>query len=447
MSGKNKLSSLLKRFDRMSKIYLFILCLLPTLGLAQDVLHLEEAIAIALDQNIAIEVAALDAEAAEKGVYRSNAGFGPTLSLNANLSGTLANVNQRFIDGRQVKRFGRTIAPNANIALDWALYDGGRMNAILEQLRLFSEGAGLQSQLVIQDIVVQVMEAYFNIIQQNDRLAFLSTIINYYEERLSITEERWKVGRGSKLDFLQSKTDLNAQLAEAVQARNALKNAKVALNGILNRDLSLDFQIHEDSLTYADYDLENLIERATEDNRDLLVLQNQRNINLLTEKQIEAGRKPQLDFTSTLGYNYLNTNAGFLLSNQNASFNVGLRARWVIYDGDHLRNQLEISKLQTSAIEKQYDQSLQIIVTRLTNAYNQYMVDRELLTFERDNQALAEENLSISVEKFKLGDSTILEVNEAQRTYDTALNRLVTAEYSVRISELALLLLSGSLVR
>ncbi len=431
----------------MAKYYLLFFTLLPWLTQSQDILHLEEAIAIALDQNFAVDVAEIQAESAEKGVYRSAAGFGPTLSLNANLGGTLANVNQRFIDGREVKRFGRTVAPNANVALDWTLYDGGRMEAILEQLRLFSDGANLQSQLVIQDIVVQVMEVYYNIIRQKDRLAFLNTIIKYYEDRLKITEERWQVGRGSKIDFLQSKTDLNAQLSESARARNELRNGKVALNGILNRDLAIDFLVHEDSLTYPDYVLEDLIAQATTDNRDLLLLQNQRNLNLLTEKTIEAGRKPQLDFSSTLGYNYLNTNAGFLLSNQNANLNVGLRARWIIYDGNHLRNQLAIQKLQTSAVEKQYDQSLQNIVTRLTNAFNQYTVDRELLAFEKENRALAEENLAISVEKFKLGGSTILEVNEAQRTFDTALDRLVTAQYSVRISELDLLLLSGSLIR
>ncbi len=167
----------------------------------------------------------------------------------------------------------------------------------------------------------------------------------------------------------------------------------------------------------------------------------------MTEREIEAGTKPQVGLRSSLGYSYLNTNAGFLLSNRNASFSTGLSARWNIYDGKHLKNQIAIAKLQTQRTEKQYDWMHQQIIADLTTAYNQFMNDRELLVFERENQSLAEENLSISVAKFKLGDSTILEVNEAQRSYDTPVNRLVSAQYNIKVSELELLRLSGSLVR
>jgi len=69
-----------------------------------------------------------------------------------------------------------------------------------------------------------------------------------------------------------------------------------------------------------------------------------------------------------------------------------------------------------------------------------------LLSFEELNRTIAEENLSISLQKFRLGGSSILELNEAQRVYDTALNRLVNAQYNIKISELELLRLSGTLI-
>ena len=426
---------------------LVLVIFFPKSTLGQEVLRLDEAINLAIEQNFSVALAQIDREVSEKAVYRSNAGFGPTIDLNANATGTLNDVNQNYIDGREVKRGGRIIAPNANIALNMTLYDGGRMQATFDRLREISAVSDIETQLQIQDVVVQVMQVYYEVIRQVERASFLNTIIRYYEDRLKITEERWQVGRGSKLDFLQSKTDLNAQLADQSAALNQLKNAKVILNGLLNRDLNVDFDVESVETVQTEYDLEELIEVVKVQNRDLLLLQRLRNVNVLAEKEIEAGNKPQVGLRSTLGYAYLNTNAGFLLSNRNASFSTGLSARWNIYNGKHLKNQLAIAKLQTQRTEKQYDWMHQQILADLTTAYNQFMNDRELLDFERENQSLAEENLSISVAKFKLGDSTILEVNEAQRSFDTAINRLVNAQYNIKMSELELLRLSGSLVR
>ena len=135
------------------------------------------------------------------------------------------------------------------------------------------------------------------------------------------------------------------------------------------------------------------------------------------------------------------------MSNQNASLNVGFNARWNLFDGKHRQTQLAISRVNTRSLEKQEEDLLTRIRSDLTEAYNQFLSDKELLAFEQENKELAEENLAISLEKFRLGDSTILELNEAQRSYDTALNRLVNAQHNIRVSELRLLEISGQLVR
>ena len=69
------------------------------------------------------------------------------------------------------------------------------------------------------------------------------------------------------------------------------------------------------------------------------------------------------------------------------------------------------------------------------------------MKLEIENKALAVENLEISLEKFKLGASTILELNDAQTRFNTAMSRLVNAQFNVKISELNLLRISGQLVK
>ncbi len=423
----------------------FLMVICPFRMWGQPTLTLNEAISIALENNYGIQVAELQQEAEAMQVYKSNVGMGPAIDLNAGFNTSGNNVNQNFTDGRVINRWGRTLNPNVNISLGMTLYDGGRMQAAYERLGLQSQMSELQSRLIIQATVEEVMETYYNITRFKETLDFLETIITYYEERLKITEERWNVGQGSKLDFLQSKTDLNVQLSELAIAENNLENTKVILNGILNRDPSTGFVIESIVNIRSDYNLEELITQAKSSNRDILLLQKSLQISQKQEEELEAATKPQILLNSAIGYNYNNTTAGFLLSNRSVSANVGLTARYNLYDGSNRRKQIEISKLNTRIIEKQQESMEAQIINDLTQAYNQYISDKEILEFEEANREIAEENLSISIEKFRLGGSTILELNEAQRAYDTALNRLVNAQYNIKLSELELLRLSGLL--
>jgi outer membrane protein TolC len=412
----------------------------------QSVLTLQDAISYALKENFGIQISELEQASDAMQVYKANAGIGPTIDWNVNFSTTGNNVNQNFIDGRTLNRWGRAFNPNTNVSIGLVLYDGGRMNATFERLGKLSQYSTLQGKIIIQNTIVNVMSTYYELIRQKNTVDYLNTLIAYYDERLKITEERWKVGQGSKLDFLQSKTDLNAQLSELTRAENNLKNGKVMLNGILNRDPSESFDIEDIENIRTSYDFNELQKQAKENNRDLVLLQKAIEISMVQEKEVEALKAPQISLNGSAGYAYSNSNAGFLASNRNVFATVGFTASLNLYDGNHRKNQVAIAKLNTRIAEKQRESLENQVINDLNLIYNQYLSDVEMLAFEEENKTIAEENLSISIEKFRLGGSSILELNEAQRAYDTALNRLVNAEYNMKISELNLLRLSGSLV-
>lgn len=413
----------------------------------QEVLTVEEAIKITLDNNFGIKITQLQEQSDAMQVYKSNVGMGPVIDWNAGFGTAGNNVNQNFTDGRVINRWGRTLNPTTNVAMAMTIYDGGRMQAALDRLGLLSELTSIQSKLVVQNTIVEVIRTYYDIIRFKETVSYLNTIIQYYKERLTITEERWNVGKGSKIDFLQSKADLNAQLSELARAENDLLNAKVLLNGLMNREPNNNFEPALVEIDKDPYQLSLLMKQAKENNPDILFLQKQEEISRIQEVAAEANLKPQVFLDGSAGFSYNNTTAGFLLSNRTLFANAGVSARWNLFDGRNRKNQIAISKIQTEIVEKQQENLEFQISNDLTFAYNQYLANEKLLQLEIENRAIAEENLSISLEKFKLGGSTILELNETQRTYDTALNRLVNAQYNLRLSELELLRLSGSLVQ
>lgn len=418
-----------------------------SLAVAQSKLTLDEAIEKALANNYGIKLANQQVEVAELQIYKGNAGLLPILDWNTSFGGNLNGLNQKLSNGTEVNRFNQGFTPATSVVLNWTLYDGRRMQTNYELLRSRSQQQLAQSKLTVQTTIVNVMQTYYEILRQKKSVDFLKTVIKYYDERLQLTQQRWEIGRGSKLDYLQSKTDLTAQQATLVQTENLLKNAKVRLNNLLNRTAIEEFDVVELAASPLNYELAALVTKAKESNQEMLLLQKSMEISLLNERVAESFKLPRIALNSSLGYSLSKNTAGLFLLNQNAGLNAGVTASWNIFNGQQTRKDIETAKLNTKIVETEKANLLQRIETDIVAAYNQYQTDKALLKIEEENKALAEENLTISLDKFKLGASTILELNEAQRRFDTSLNRLVNAEYNVKVSELEMLLLSGELVR
>lgn len=414
---------------------------------AQDTLRLDDAIALSLENNFGIQIASKNVDLANNQIFRGNAGMTPVIDWNTNINSTFNQVHQSFIDGRVINRFGTSVAPNTSIALQYTLYNGNRMQAIFQRLKSLGQLSEIQKQLAVQNTLADVMEAYYNIQRLQTTGAFIDQIIKYYEERQKLTEERWQIGRGSKLDFLQSKADLTIQLTDQTNNYIQIRNAKIELNRLLARDPHLDFHVERESEDYPIYDLEYLKDQTRSQNPDFLAIRKQEEINLLNQKEAKSFLKPTINLNSSFGYNFNYNNAGLINNSQSTGLSTGLSASWRLFDGKVIKRNIQTTMINADIIRLQKDQLVNDLDNQLTAAYYQYETQKKLVALEQQNIETAQENLDISAEKFKLGASTILEINDAQTRFTTIMNRLVAAEYNLRISKLNLLTLSGELIK
>ncbi|HOY14578.1 MAG TPA: hypothetical protein PLY70_15635, partial [Saprospiraceae bacterium] len=84
-----------------------ILSLLLLLGscfytFGQAVLTLQDAIALAKKANDGLEISRMTAALDQMQVYKGNAGMTPRIDWNVNFGSSFNNVNQSFIDGRNI---------------------------------------------------------------------------------------------------------------------------------------------------------------------------------------------------------------------------------------------------------------------------------------------------------------------------------------------------------
>lgn len=261
---------------------------------SQEVISLQDAISEALEHNYGIQIAQQQVEAAQNQIYKGNAGMLPNITWNTNVTGNLSQVNQVFLDDRKINRLGQSFSPNTNLGLNWTLYDGRRMQIQYERLNSQGQQSQLEKKLVIQNAIGNVMQTYYQILRQKKSVEYLTTIIGYYNERLKITEERWQIGRGSKLDYLQSKADLNTQMSSLVNAENELKNAVVRLNSILGSPADRTYTISEINVLTGEYQLTDLLAAAKSSNRDVILLNKEIELSILNQQEMESFRKTRI---------------------------------------------------------------------------------------------------------------------------------------------------------
>ncbi len=429
----------------MIRFILAILIFLLTAN-AQEILTLEEAINLALKNNHDIKISKNTFEIALNNYSPGNAGLLPTVDLSSGYTKSSNNTKQQYFDGRSINRTGAlSNSLNLGVTLNWTIFDGLANYNNYRKLKETKELAQTSTIATSEDIIANVMLAYYDILRQKEILKTFKENIAISEQRVRIAEEKYKVGTGSKTELLQAKADLNADQNSLLRQETELKNAKVNLNLLLGRDPNIDFDI-SDTINVKNLSFEELKVKALENNRSILIAKANREIAKLNLNSVKSRFLPKINFFIGYNFNRSNSQAGFIASNQNLGFNYGLNFSFNIFNGFNSVREYENSQYEVLNSEIRYEQIKDIVEAQILKLYESYKTSLKLIELEKENLEIARENVEIAIERYRLGVLTPLELREAQKTYIDAESRLISALYQAKVAEINLLKLSGQLI-
>ena len=116
---------------------------------AQEVLTIEQAISIALENNFDIQIIKNYTYVSKNNNSTGNAGMLPTLDLNGGYSESTTNLKQKFYTGSEVNRDASGSKNySMDLALNWVVFDGMKMFFTKDKLSKMS--AYSEKQLKIQ---------------------------------------------------------------------------------------------------------------------------------------------------------------------------------------------------------------------------------------------------------------------------------------------------------
>lgn len=418
-----------------------------TKSVSQNLLTLEDAIRIGLENNYSIKIAQTDLRIIENDVSVGNAGFLPIIQAQASRTFTIEDTDLLFLDGRvQDVRKARSNLLNANIGLEWTIFNGLGMFITLERLNELQKAGQLNARITVENTIADIYNTYYLIVLEKERLRVLENSVQVSNVRLAIAKDLYEVGRSSKSEYLAAQVDLNADRSAFVQQQEILNNTKIDLNLLLGQDLQADYDVVDDITVDENLQLEALREKLVLSNTNLQFAKRNRNIADLQMRELRSQRMPELRLVGGYRFNRSVAEAGFVLQNQSSGFNYGLVASLNIFNGFNQTRQIQNARITMASTELQLQDLELQLNSEINKVYVSYQNNLTLLELENTNLALARENAAIALDRFKLGRSTPLELREAQRNEVDAESRTINASYSVKIAEIELLRLSGNLL-
>jgi outer membrane protein len=419
-----------------------VFILLLTIGLvpdlfAQRLITADDAVAIALKNSYDILVAGNDADRAKLNNTAGNAGMLPSVMVNGSDRYSLNNSYIKQSSDIDIKYSNAgTNAINAGLELNWTLFDGGRMFVTKDKLSEIEVLGEIQFRDQVMQTLYNVVVAYFNVVKQQQQLVSINKVISFNQERVGILQTSFNAGSSAKNSLLQAKIDLNVSRENEISQKNIILSAKRNLNQILS--LNIDSTAYDviDSipLNYQPDQLE-LHNQIYTNNTNLLSLQKEIDIAKLSISEFKADLLPQINLNTGYGFQYSTNTYGTTLSNRTYGPHIGGSISIPIFQGGNINRLISISKIQLESAEYNFENSKIQVNTQLLNALTDFENQQNLLAIEQENTGLVKENLEISMQRLRFGQTTALEVRQAQQSYEDSMTRLVNFKYNLKVAE------------
>jgi len=440
------------RLNRTVAVLILLISIAWGVNAQEESISLEHVIALALEKNYDIQVVNNLATSAATDYKYSIGALLPAINANGSRTWNNDNRKQELANNTEVERNGiKSNNLSATVQLSWLLFDGARMFATRERLAQLEAQGMLNVKEQMVNTIAEVVNNYYNIVRQKQQLNAIQEQMLVSEERVRLADRRLQVGTGAKPELLQAKVDLNSQRTAVLQQETIIEQLKDQLNGLVNMQLPARYEVADTIIIDLGIHREDIYENIEKSNFSLLSAQKDLEIASLMLRERKGEMYPFLSFNSAYTYsrteNAVAINPFSTLFNRNQGYNYGFSLNLPIMNGFINRRNIQQARISVGRQQLIYEQGKIDVEVRIRNAFVDYENAKKVLLIEEENILLAKENLYITLETFKRGANTFIELRTAQQSLADAYNRLINARYLAKVAETELFRLNGSLLR
>ena len=458
----------------MNKVYLTLWFLIRiALVSAQtatdpETLTLQKSLEIALVNNLQIKRSSLDADVSSINLKQAKYNLLPDIS---------ADITHGLNQGRSIDPFSNTYVEQnlkfANLSLSGGitLFNGLIRQNTIKQNALVYEASKMELQQIKDNVTLNVILTYFQILSNEDLLNQLELQAKLTEKQVERSELMNKEGAILPAQLSDLKGQLANDQLQIINTRNSVSASKIALTQLMNIDYKADFKIERlitNQLTKP-YDASSeVIYQAALQQLAMIKASILRKESAQKSIQVaRGGRLPVLGLYSNLYSNYSSaatnnvlksttnvTTADFvdfngtrlpvisqqsnyesksikyanqLKNNYSSSFSLGLKIP--IFNAWRVRSQVALAKIDLNSAEiseqsirVQLKQTVDLAWMNMQTAFQKYEVSAKQVEFYNASFQSAEA-------RFNAGASTVVDYTIAKNNVDRANISLINSRY------------------
>lgn len=416
---------------------LLLLIMAAEVGFAQ-LLKLEDAVNIALKNSLDIQLLKNNQSIADINNFIGVAGGLPTVQATASDVEQVTNVDQKLNTGEVIHRnaaVGNNLA--SNISAGMLLYNGSRVIATKKRLAELEAQSEKYVNAQVQNLMAAVMTNYFDVVRQQYYLKTLGQTLEVAQKRLEIVKTQQMVGMANNADLFQSQLDLNTILQDRESQILIVQQAKTDLLTLLNLRPDSVIAIEDTILVDRTITLSDIINNIGR-NAELMAADQQIRINELIVKETRAQRYPSLRANASYSFGRNQISAGNVLLNQTQGIQGGLSLGIPIYNGTIFRRQQRVAEINVKNAELNRDILIRDFTGTAVRTYQAYNATLQQLETQRQNLELAQKLLNLVLLRYQLREATILEVRQAQESFQNASFVMTNLSFTSKSSEIEL---------
>lgn len=407
----------------------FLVAAFPFGVAAQGRLALDSLVGRLMEVNYAVQLSAVSVEVAKNNV--TAAPFLPTLDATARQNQTLGDKSANAL--------------GVGATLSWRLFDGGAMFYRYNRSKTELTAAELSAYSTLEQLTGDLVARYYYVVALIKRVELGEQTVRVSRERYATALAKYELKSASGLEMRLAKTDLNADSSSLITMRQALDAAYIELNGMLNFDRGRRAYVRDTIRMEALPPYELLRAQCLSQNTQILRAQNGIRLSELDLRTARAARYPTLDFSGGVSGAWA---AGVPAQkwDQTLGGTWGFTMGATLFNGMEVTRRIKNAKLEQQRSELSAESVANDVATAFADQYLRYTNNLQLIDFENENASAMELNLSVALDRYRLGELSGIDFRNIQLQYLSARERQITTVYQTKASEVGLLELSGSLL-
>jgi outer membrane protein len=382
----------------------------------QVALTLEDCIAVARENNPSLIQLRTSIQKSQVGVTSAYSSYYPSVDFSTGYRNT-----GEFWGDRQNSY-------SSSVGFSYAIYEGGYRKAGVEAARARVEVSKEQYRLSENQLMLQVKEAFFRILQKQEQIILVENIAKRRKEDLVLIRLRYQAGRESAPAVKEAEANLLQAEYDKKRADEELTLAKVDLNLLLGRPGRRELSLAHADQGFQFPPLEALIEEAKAQRPELRAELASTPSLEAQVRQARSDYRPRISFSSSYGL------SGREFLDQEDSWSMGVTLSLPIFDGYSRKAKVADATLSLRNQEDAIRELEEQVEGEVEQAYSTWELARSIIEVAETTLEAARDMYQLTKLQYEQGLTSYFFLQQKENGLTQAENSHLGALYNLRVS-------------